>query len=262
MAVIDRPAAEAQALSPLAQALLALLAAPDESALAAGLAEHAAALQLPGPAGLHLADGLAVAQRRHRHASLQALQHRILELAVSATGAAAFYSGVHGVIAASTGCSSLHVALLSEDDEWLHFPYAAGPGTLTPPAARPVGRGLAEYVLRIGRPLLVDRTDLAKGAQIEALQACGELEPLDEGLVAWLGVPLVSSDRTLGVLCVQSATPGMVFDARAQELLSAISWPIADGIERQLRRAAERQSAARLEARVKALEAELDRRQR
>jgi GAF domain-containing protein len=257
-AVIDRPEAHGTALlPPVAQALLALLEAPDEGTLAARIAEHATLLKLPGVHGQQLAEGLSSAQRRLRQASLQAMQHRILELAHSASGIDAFHSAVHRVIGAAMLCPHLHVALLSEDDDWLHFAYASARGHGVAPTARPVGRGLEEYVLRIGRPLLVDRTDAAKSAQVEALQACGELEPLPEQLVAWLGVPLVSSDRTLGVLAVLSTSSGVVFDARDQELLSAVSWQIADGIERQQRSAAQRQAVARLEARVDALEAEL-----
>jgi GAF domain-containing protein len=261
MPVIDLPAApEVAALSPLEHALLALLAAPDDTAFDACVAEHADALQLPGVAGLRLADGLALGRRRCRQAALQVLQHRVVQLAHSASGVAAFYSGVHGLIAASTGRPGLEIALLSDDDEWLHFPYFRGPGSRTAPDARPMARGLVEYVLRIGRPLLVDRTDPARTAQIETLQACGEIDPFEDELTAWLGVPLVSGERTLGVLAVWGRASAAVPDGGVQELLGAVSWPIADGIQRLLRRAAERQAAARLEARVTALEEELGRR--
>jgi GAF domain-containing protein len=261
MPVIDTPAAPAvAALSPLERALLALLAAPDDAAFDACVAEHADALQFPGAAGLRLADGLALGRRRCRHAALQALQHRIAELASASSGVAAFYSGVHGVISASSGRPGLEIALLSDDDEWLHFPYCCGPGSRATPVGRPLARGLVEYVLRIGRPLLVDRTDPARTAQIETLQACGEIDSFEDELVAWVGVPLVSGERTLGVLAAWGTSSAAVPAASVQELLGAVSWPIANGIERLLRRATERQAAARLEARVAALEEELDRR--
>jgi GAF domain-containing protein len=262
-ALVDRPeATDLVLLPPLAQTLLALLVAPDETALAASIAEHVAVLQQPGEAGRQLVEGLAIAQRRHREASLRGLQQRILALAHSAGSIEVFYGAVHGVIGASMACPDLHVALLSDDDDWLHFPYVSAQGQGSAPAARPVGCGLVEYVLRIGRPLLVDRTDPAKSAQVQALQACGEIQPLPENLVAWLGVPLVSSDRTLGVLAVQSTTTAVVFDACDQELLSAVSWQIADGIKQQQRSTAQRQTVARLEARVSELEAELGMRKR
>jgi hypothetical protein len=54
----------------------------------------------------------------------------------------------------------------------------------------------------------------------------------------------------------------VVFDACDQELLSAVSWQIADGIKQQQRSTAQRQAVARLEARVTELEAELGMRKR
>ncbi|TCZ76500.1 sensor domain-containing diguanylate cyclase, partial [Lysobacter sp. N42] len=67
---------------------------------------------------------------------------------------------------------------------------------------------------------------------------------------AWLGVPLVLGEKVMGLLAVQSYTPGVGYTDRDRELLTFISYQIANGLERQ-RAAAELKNAyADLERRV------------
>src|SRR5690242_1899758 len=60
--------------------------------------------------------------------------------------------------------------------------------------------------------------------------------------VCWLGVPLVCSERTVGALVVQSYSPEHRYTLRDQELLTFVSYHIANALERV--RAAESLKAA------------------
>jgi GAF domain-containing protein len=82
-------------------------------------------------------------------------------------------------------------------------------------------------VLRTGHPLLADR------AEIERLHGLGEVHSLGARSVCWLGVPLVCSERTVGVLAVQSYSPDVRYTERDQELLMFVSYHIANGLERK-----------------------------
>ena len=68
------------------------------------------------------------------------------------------------------------------------------------PLPRKGGRGLTEYVIRTGEALL------ASPEVFEELKKRGEVEPMGEASVDWLGVPLKSQDKVIGVLAVQSYT--------------------------------------------------------
>ena len=92
---------------------------------------------------------------------------------------------------------------------------------------RPLGSGATEYVLRHGKPLLADRQIF------DQLAAEGECVQTGAPSVCWLGVPLVWDDRVMGVLAVQSYSPKHIYDARDQELLTFVSYHIANALQRK-----------------------------
>ena len=73
------------------------------------------------------------------------------------------------------------------------------------------GRGVTEYVLRHGKPLLADPHE------IDRLVALDEISQFGTRSVCWLGVPLVWGGKALGVLAVQSYSPGHTYNERDQD---------------------------------------------
>src|SRR5262249_26733897 len=96
-----------------------------------------------------------------------------------------------------------------------------------PSTPRKAGRGLTEYVLRTGLPLL------APPEVEKELTERGEVEPVGAAAVVWLGVPLKTKDRIIGVLTVQSYTEGIRFGEEEQNILLFVSTQIAMAIERK-----------------------------
>jgi diguanylate cyclase (GGDEF)-like protein len=186
---------------------------------------------------------------RQRSVRIQETLYRIAELSHTATNLDEFYAAVHRIVGEFLDARNFYIALLSDDGEQLHFPYFVDQhGNRA--ASRAVGRGVSEYAMRQGKPLLLDMTDPATVAHIRDLQARGELNVIGKESVAWLGVPLLLGDRVRGLLAVQSYTPGVGYTDRDRELLTFISYQIANGLERQ-RAAAELKNAyADLERRV------------
>jgi diguanylate cyclase (GGDEF)-like protein len=188
-------------------------------------------------------------QERQRSERLQATLFHIAELSNTAISLEAFYAAVHRIVGELLDSRNFYIAVLSEDGDELQFPYFVDEHE-SKPQPRKLGRGITEYVLRIGKPVLADMSIPESRAVIEALVATGELGGVDPESVCWLGVPLVCSDRISGVLAVQSYTPGVTYTARDQELLTFISYQIANGLERQRAAAALKDSYAVLEQRV------------
>src|SRR5690606_11002977 len=109
---------------------------------------------------------------------------------------------------------------------------------------RRLGRGLTEFVLRTGQPLLADRATIAR------LNEHGEVVSHGARAMEWLGVPLICEEVTVGVLAVQSYDAAHHYTRRYQELLTFVSYHIANALTRK--RAAEslRSAYAELEQRV------------
>ena len=158
---------------------------------------------------------------------LQAALFRIAELTSTSANMGEFYAAVHAVIGELLYARNFFVALLVDEGRAFDFPYAADEIDSSDVFQRDqLRRGLSEFVLRSGKPLLATPTTVA------SLVAAGEVEHIGSPSVCWLGVPLELNERVAGVLVVQSYTSGVVYSARDQELLTFVSLHIATALQR------------------------------
>jgi GAF domain-containing protein len=88
------------------------------------------------------------------------------------------------------------------------------------------GKGLTEYVLRTGQPLLVT----PESAEVERE---GHVEMVGTPSLDWLGVPLKVGDRTIGVLAVQSYSARVRSSDHEKHILQFVSTQVAMAIERK-----------------------------
>jgi PAS domain-containing protein len=63
--------------------------------------------------------------------------------------------------------------------------------------------------------------------------------------IDWLGVPLITRERTIGMLAVQSYTPGIRFSEVEKDILVFVSTQVAMAIERKISEAALQDSEQR-----------------
>ena len=166
-----------------------------------------------------------VLQRQHGE-RLQAALFRIAELTNTSETVESFYAAVHRVLGGLLYARNFYIALLEEDGKTISFPYSVDEND-APRHPRKQGRGATEYVIRRGKPLLADR------AEFERLAAAGEIAQSGARSVCWLGVPLIWTGRVLGVLVVQSYSPDHVYGPREQELLTFVSFHIANALQRK-----------------------------
>ena len=169
--------------------------------------------------------------QRRRSEAVQRAVYRIAESASVAEGLEGLLHAVHHIVGELMPADNFFVALYDRDADLLTFPYFVDQVD-TADAPRPPGRGLTEYVLRTGRPLLGTPDVLA------LLERRGEVDLVGAPSVDWLGVPLKVGSDAIGVLAVQSYTEGVRFGAEELEILEFVSAQVAMAIERT--RAAER----------------------
>ena len=140
-------------------------------------------------------------QERQRSVRIQEALYRIAELSHTATHLDEFYAAVHGIVGEFLDARNFYIALLSDDDGMLRFPYFVDQGG-NGAASRKLGRGVTEYAMRYGRPLPLAITRPSTVARIEHLRASGELEVMGRRRVARLGVPPALGGRGTGPLDV------------------------------------------------------------
>jgi diguanylate cyclase (GGDEF)-like protein len=181
--------------------------------------------------------------QRQRGERLQAALFRIAELANTSDSLEKFYAATHQVISGLLYARNFYIALVDEENGHLTFPYSVDDiDSVRPPRAH--GRGATEYVLRHAKPLLATPTE------IDRLGALGEISHFGARSVCWLGVPLIWGGKAMGVLALQSYSPEHTYNERDQELLTFVSYHIANALQRKQAATSLKQAYAGLERRV------------
>jgi PAS domain S-box-containing protein len=165
--------------------------------------------------------------------------YRISEAARSVFDLPELYRSIHGILQEVLPARNFYIALVDRPSGVLSFPYFADERD-PPPAPKPPGRGLTEYVLRTREPLL------ATPQVFESLRARGEVELIATDSVDWLGAPLLARGEPIGVAAIQTYDPGVRLGPEERDLFVFVSEQIAAAIEARRAEDALRQSEARL----------------
>ena len=164
---------------------------------------------------------------RKRTERIQASLYKIAEATQSAENLEELYQILHKIITELMPAkNNFYIALYDEDSEKITFPYFVDEYEENP-GPQKLGKGLTEYVLRTGKPLL------ASPKVFETLEKKGEVVSIGPPSIDWLGVPLKTEDKIIGVLTVQSYTKGLRFSEEDYIILTFISDQVAMAIERK-----------------------------
>jgi two-component system, cell cycle sensor histidine kinase and response regulator CckA len=175
---------------------------------------------------------------RLRTERLHEALYRISDCANSVDDLQQLYQALHKIIGELIYAKNLYISLLDESGKELHFPYFVDENDPVP-IGRKLGKGLTEYVLRTGKSLL------AELSQIRALERAKEIEPIGPDCVDWLGVPLRHGNKVFGVIALQSYDPAIRHSERDREILTYVSQHIAVALVRKHQEEALRASEAR-----------------
>src|ERR1700758_2586998 len=173
-----------------------------------------------------------------RAEALSSALYRIAERTSSAADLQQFYAAIHNIVGELMYARNFYIALYDSTAQLLSFPYFVDEEDPTP-APKPLGRGLTEYVLRTGEPLL------ATPEVFEELKARGEVELIGAASLDWMGVPLRVGNQSFGVLVVQSYSEDVRFGERDKAILTFVSQQLASAIDHKRHEEALRRSEAR-----------------
>jgi transcriptional regulator with GAF, ATPase, and Fis domain len=139
-----------------------------------------------------------------RAEALSSALYRIGERSNSAVDLQQFFASIHNIVGELMYARNFYVALFDSESGMLSFPYFVDEEDAAP-AAKKLGRGLTEYVLKTGEPLL------CTPRIFDELLKSGNVELVGAPAVDWLGVPLRTPSATVGVLVVQSYSDNVRF---------------------------------------------------
>ncbi len=170
------------------------------------------------------------------HVERQRIEASLLKIAETATSVrdmAEFYAAIHSIVADLMYAENFYIALYDEATNRINFPfYLDTVDTELPDPAvwdelgKDDAGGITGYVLRTGVPLFLTEQRWRK------LIDEGEITFLGAPAVSWLGVPLRSEGRTLGVIAVQSYREDRSHTERDLEVLTFVAQHIASALER------------------------------
>ncbi len=175
---------------------------------------------------------------RRRADQLQSVVYRIAQAADVSPTLDQLFKAVHGIIGEVMSANNFYISLYDPITDLISFPYFVDEVDTAGPPRHPE-KGMTEYVLRTGKPLLCDQ------ATHERLVASGEAELIGEPSPIWLGVPLIVEKKVIGVMTVQHYSDPHAYVEREQQMLEFVSSQVARAIERKQAEEALRESEER-----------------
>jgi len=130
---------------------------------------------------------------RKRVEALSSALYRVAERSSSAHDLHQFFASVHSIVDELIYARNFYIALFDPTTELLSFPYFVDQAD-APPSPKKLGRGLTDYLIRTGEPLL------ATPEVLQAMEDRGEVERSGARSLDWMGVPLKVNSHTFGAL--------------------------------------------------------------
>lgn len=175
---------------------------------------------------------------RKRVEALSSALYRVAEKSSSAHDLQQFFTAVHSIVDELMYARNFYIALYDSASDLLTFPYFVDENDIAPPPKKP-GRGLTEYLLRTGEPLL------ATPEVLQVMEDRGEVARNGSRSLDWMGVPLKVGNHTFGAIVVQTYSKNIRYGMRDREILTFVSRQVASAVEIKRNEQALRRSEAR-----------------
>ncbi|HYM75276.1 MAG TPA: PAS domain S-box protein [Candidatus Dormibacteraeota bacterium] len=175
---------------------------------------------------------------RKRVEALSSALYRVAEKSSSAHDLQQFFAAVHSIVDELMHAQNFYIALHDPATDTLSFPYFVDEQD-SPPVTKKIGRGLTDYLIRTGEPLL------ATPEVLQAMEDRGEVARNGSRSLDWMGVPLKVNNHTFGALVVQTYSKNIRYGERDKEILTFVARQLASAVEIKRNEQALRRSEAR-----------------
>ncbi len=175
---------------------------------------------------------------RRRVEALSSALYRVAEKSSSAHDLQQFFAAVHGIVDELMYARNFYIALYDPVSDVLTFPYFVDEQD-SAPVPKKLGRGLTDFLIRSGEPLL------ATPEVLQAMENRGEVARSGSRSLDWMGVPLRVNNHTFGALVVQTYSKNIRYGERDKEILTFVARQLASAVEIKRNEQALRRSEAR-----------------
>jgi two-component system sensor histidine kinase/response regulator len=166
-----------------------------------------------------------ITERRRAEAERQVISE-IVQGVVTTANLDELFKLAHKAISKLLYAENLFIALDDPATSLLHFEYWVDKFDPVP-LPRPVSKGFSGHVLRTGQSLMLSEELKA------ALLGRGEVERKGTSSASWMGVPLRTHSRTIGVLVVQHYEKKNAYSQQDREFLAVLGYQLGLAIERK-----------------------------
>ena len=163
--------------------------------------------------------------------------HRVL-LAISEITATTpdlnlFYTALHKEINVLLPANNFFIALTSQNNEWIDFPYYQDEKCESSPS-RSFSNGLTELTITAGEPILVNHGKMTTlnddGSTTEVIREAQTFNQFE--FKSWLGAPLIDNNKVFGVFAVYHYEDDNAYKTSDLEIVKFVSQHIATAISR------------------------------
>jgi two-component system cell cycle sensor histidine kinase/response regulator CckA len=175
---------------------------------------------------------------RKRVEALSSALYRVAEKSSSVHDLQQFFAAVHHIIDELMYAKNFYIALYDPATELLSFPYFVDERD-TAPLPKKLEKGLTDYLIRTGEPLL------ATPEVLQEMEDRGEVSRNGARSLDWMGVPLKVGNHTFGALVVQTYSENIRYGERDKEILTFVARQLASAVEIKRNEQALRRSEAR-----------------
>ncbi len=162
---------------------------------------------------------------RKQAEQLQSVVYQISETANSVKKIDVLYKKIHKILEQVLDVTNFYIAIYDDEENLLSFPFYKDSKDIFPGNARPLGKGLTEYVIRTGKPFILKRKD------IEAYAKKGEIDVVGTLPEVWIGAPLITDNKVIGVIALNSYHDPNLYTKSDLKILTFVSEQIAKTIK-------------------------------
>jgi PAS domain S-box-containing protein len=166
---------------------------------------------------------------QERAERLQGILYRISQKGNRARTPAELYPAIYEIIQEIVSAKNFYIALYDHSINRLKMVYVND--QIDPNPVITTKNGLTDYVHR------KEETFMGTKAEIRAMRERGEIDFGGKEAALWLGIPLISQGKSIGVMAFQDYHNSKAFKKEEKETLELISTPIASAISQQLAQA-------------------------
>ncbi|HDS09766.1 MAG TPA: diguanylate cyclase [Firmicutes bacterium] len=112
--------------------------------------------------------------------------------------------------------TNFYIALFDQQTKTVSFPIYFQDGTRIPVSTRKLSNGLTDYIIRNKKSLIFSKYDEVQRDKL-GIKGVGKKSK------SWLGVPMLSRDKVLGVIAVQNFEQESVYDENDENVLKTIA---------------------------------------